>query len=508
MMAEFLRATKITKAFPGVLANDHISLEVREGEVHALLGENGAGKTVFTSILYGLYQPDFGEIYVHGERFRMSSPRRAMACGIGMVQQNFMLIPVFTVAQNIVLGVDPFKKWYRPGEGSRREVQRLADEYGFEIDPDAKVEDLSVGIRQRVEILKVLYRRARLLILDEPTGVLTPQEAHQLSVSLRRLVDQGLSVIFITHKLHEVMEFSDRVTVMRSGRVVDSCKTADTDEMSLARMMVGRDVVLRVSRPEQTPGAVALKVDGLRVMNAQGVLALRDISFELREGEIMGVAGVDGNGQRELAEALYGLRRPISGKIRLLGKDVTGFPVSHLQQAGLRYVAPDRVSALIRSFTVTENLVLEDVARPAFSRRGIVKWDQAAKFAESMVKEFSVHTSSVRNLAKNLSGGNQQKILLARATWTRAKVLIVAQPTRGLDVGATEYIRLKLLECRSTGMAVLLISTDLDEILSLSDRIAVLFRGQWQGILDHSEAGRERVGALMAGGNMARQVGA
>lgn len=499
-MGSFLRAENICKSFPGVpFANDHVSFDVNKGEVHTILGENGAGKTVFSSILYGMYKPDAGRILLNDKEVRFDSPRDAISAGIGMIHQHFMLVPVFTVAQNVVLGLEPRKRWFKPEETVKQKTRQLSDEYCFGIDPNAKVGDLPVGMKQRVEILKMLYRDVNLLILDEPTAVLTPQEAEMLIVNLRSLVDKGMAVILITHFLKEALEFSDRITVMRNGKVEGTSKAAEADEESLARMMVGRDVVFRIEKPEVPQGDVALKVEGLNVMSDRHHKAVSDVSFDVRKGEILGIAGVDGNGQKEIAEALFGIRKLSSGKVELLGTDVTGFRPRQLLEKGMRIVVPDRDCGLVRSYDITENLILDDVCRPPYSKNGFIQWKEAEKQADESLERFLIRASSRNAKVSNLSGGNQQKVLMAKALKAKPRVLVVSQPTRGLDVGAIENVRRMLLQAKADGMAILLISTDLEEILSLSDRVGVIFRGTMQAILDEKEAGRERVGALMAG---------
>jgi simple sugar transport system ATP-binding protein len=497
-MADLLRMEQITKRFGPVTANDGISLEVAEGEVHALLGENGAGKTTLMNILFGLSRPDAGTIAIQGRRAEIASPRVAMRLGIGMVHQHFMLIPAFTVMENLVLGVDMWRRWARPEARSRRSVEALAARYGLSIDFDARVADLPLGMQQRVEILKALSRGARLLVLDEPTAVLTPQEVQQLLANVRRLVAQGLAIIFITHKLGEVMAFSDRVTVLRGGRVAGRLRTAETDPATLARLMVGREVVPRLDKAPARQGPPVLRVNDLWVDDERGVPALRGVSFEVGPGEIFGIAGVDGNGQRELAGAVYGLSRVRRGSIRFLDREVAALPTMARQGLGIRHVPADRGRAgLVKDFTVMENLVLEDVA--TFARRGLIRWHEVARHAERLMAEYAVRAPGPRAPIAVLSGGNQQKVILARAMARTPRLLIVSQPTRGLDVGATEYVRGRLLACRDAGAAVLLISTELDEVLGISDHIGVLSRGEMMGILPQVEADRETIGAMMAG---------
>ena len=497
-MPPFLQMERITKRFGPVVANDGISLDVAEGEVHALLGENGAGKTTLMNILYGLYRPDAGTLAIQERPAEMPSPRAAMRLGIGMVHQHFMLIPAFTVMENIVLGLDVWRRWFRPESRMRRAVEALADRYGLAVDLDARVADLPLGMQQRVEILKALHRGARLLILDEPTAVLTPQEVRQLVVNVRQLVAHGLAIIFITHKLDEVMAFSDRVTVLRGGRVEGRVRTAETDPAALARLMVGRDVVLRLEKAPARPGPPVLSVRDLWVEDERGAPALRGVTFDIRAGEIFGIAGVDGNGQRELAGAVYGLSRVRRGSIRFLDRDVAPLPTAARQALGIRDVPADRSRAgLVKDFTVMENLIVEDVS--AFAPLGTIRWREAAGHAERLMREYSVHGPGPRAPVAILSGGNQQKVVLARAMARSPRLLIASQPTRGLDVGATEYVRSRLLACRDGGAAVLLISTELDEVMGLSDRIGVLSGGELMGIVPQAEADRETIGTMMAG---------
>jgi len=503
MMVEALRTEGITKTFPGVVANDRIDLEVKEGEVHAILGENGAGKSVLMGVISGIYQPDSGKVFVYGRELRISSPRVAMDAGIGMVHQHFMLFPPLTIFENIMVGVEPWRNWYHPDRGVRERVSELARRYGFEVDLDARVRDVSVGIRQRVEILKTLYRGARILILDEPSAVLTPQEVDHLVTNLETLVSEGLSVIFITHKLDEVMKFADRVTVLRNGRVVSTLRTADADVSTLARMMVGRDVVFRVERPPGRPGRRVLEVEDVWALGDRGEQAVRGVTFDVREGEIFGVAGVDGNGQRELAEVIYGLRRTTRGRVEFLGRNVTSASTMERRHLGMRAVPDDRALSLVPAFSITENVGLGCMGHEG-SRTGVMRWGDIDRYARELMGEFSVTGAGPNTSVAHLSGGNQQKVIMALAISPDPKLLLVAQATRGLDVGATEYVRRKLIECRTRGMAILLFSTDLDEVLSVSDRVGVMFRGRLQGIVPQEEADRESIGAMMAGASLER----
>jgi ABC-type uncharacterized transport system ATPase subunit len=491
----------ITKRFPGVLANDGIDFDLRRGEVHALLGENGAGKSTLMNVLYGLYHPDEGEIRVNGEPVRMSSPQDAIARGIGMVHQHFMLIPVMTVAENIVLAQEP-----RHGgvlldyaaAGAR--VRDLASNFGFVIDPEARIEDISVGQQQRVEILKALYRSADILILDEPTAVLTPQEAGELFGILRSLQREGMSIIFITHKLNEVLEIADRITVLRRGKVVGSLPAEGATEEGLANLMVGREVLLTVEKGPPTPGEVLLEVQGLSVRDDRGLEKVRDVSFEARAGEIVAIAGVDGNGQTELIDAMTGLLKAESGRVLVAGRDVTGDSVFDHYEAGLGHIPQDRQHrGLVLDFSIAENIALHDFRKPPESRFGWLFPRRLVERARNLIKEFDVRGGVPQTAAGSLSGGNQQKVILAREIARDPKVLIAAQPTRGLDVGAIEFVHRRLIEERDEGRGVLLVSLELDEVLSLADRILVMYEGRIVGEYPPT-ATEEELGIAMTGG--------
>jgi len=500
-MPPVLELRGITKRFPGVLANDHIDLTLEEGEIHALLGENGAGKTTLMNILYGLYTPDEGEIYVRGRKVEIHAPNDAIAQGIGMVHQHFMLVPVLTVTENVMLGVESIKNGvFLDRADAARRIRQISQQYGLEVDPDAYVKTLPVGVQQRVEIIKLLYREADILILDEPTAVLTPQEVEELFKIIRSLVAQGKSVIFITHKLKEVMEIADRITVLRNGRVVGTTTPAQTSEEQLAAMMVGREVLLRVEKGLAHPSETVLEVDGLRVLDDRGNLAVRGISFEVRAGEVLGVAGVQGNGQTELVQALTGLRPVLSGRVRILGKDVTGAAPRRILEQGVAHVPEDRQrDGLVLSFPVADNLVLNTYYLPPFARMGMLDQETILAAAEQRVREFDVRTPSVLTPVSSLSGGNQQKVIIAREFSRPIRLLIASQPTRGLDVGSIEYIHRRIIEKRDDGCAVLLVSPELDEVMSLSDRIAVMFEGEIMDILPADQVTREELGLLMAG---------
>jgi simple sugar transport system ATP-binding protein len=491
----------VTKRFPGTLANDRIDLEVRRGEIHALLGENGAGKTTLMNILYGLVSPDDGEILMDGEPVTIRDPADAIARGIGMVHQHFMLVPVLTVAENVVLGAEVMKGplILDRSEAARR-IRALADQLGFSIDPNARVDQLSVGQQQRVEIVKALYRRARILVLDEPTAVLTPQETDEIFAVLRRLRDEGTSIVFISHKLDEVLRIADRITVIRRGTVVAERTPATTSEQELADLMVGRAVSLRVDRGVAHPGDVVLEVRGLHVNDDRGHETVRGLDLDVRAGEIVGVAGVAGNGQEELVEAIAGLRRPSAGRITLRGGDCTSATPRAVRDRGVGYVPADRQRyGLVLSFPLDDNCVLTEYQNAPYAR-GVVRDERAIRRrAEQLIAEFDVRTPGPGVRAATLSGGNQQKLVVAREFGDDA-LLILDQPTRGIDVGSTEFIHKRAVAQRDAGTAVLLVSADLDEVLELADRIVVMHRGRVVGEFDAASAERDRIGLLMARG--------
>ncbi|RLC68148.1 MAG: heme ABC transporter ATP-binding protein [Chloroflexi bacterium] len=491
----------ITKAFPGVLANDHIDLTLEEGEIHALLGENGAGKTTLMNVLYGLYTQDEGEIYVRGRHVEIQDPNDAIAQGIGMVHQHFMLVPVLTVTENVMLGVESIKNSiFLDRAAAAERVRQISQQYGLEVDPDAHIKNLPVGVQQRVEIIKLLYRQADILILDEPTAVLTPQEVEELFKVIHSLVDQGKSVIFITHKLKEVLAIADRITVLRNGRVVGTTTPAETTESQLAAMMVGREVVLQVEKEPACIGETVLTVKDLEVMNDRGNLAVRGVSFEVCSGQVLGVAGVQGNGQTELVEALTGLRQISTGQVRILGNEVTNASPREILEQGVAHVPEDRQrDGLVLSFPVADNLVLNTYYLPPFAHMGILNQEAIREAAEKRAQEFDVRTPSLMTPVSNLSGGNQQKVIVAREFSRPIQLLIASQPTRGLDVGSIEYIHRRIIEKRDQGTAVLLVSPELDEVMGLSDLIAVMYEGKIMDILPAEEATRERIGLLMAG---------
>jgi ABC-type uncharacterized transport system ATPase subunit len=497
----------VTKAFPLVVANDDVTFLVEKGEIHALVGENGAGKSTLMNILYGLLKPDSGSIAINGEKVSFEGPGDAIAKGIGMVHQHFMLIPPLTVAENVVLGQEPSKAGFVDHAKANRIVQELSDRYGLQVDPTAKVETLSVGIEQRIEIIKVLYRGAEVLILDEPTAVLAPQEVDEFFEILRSLKKQGKTIIFITHKLQEVMAISDNVTVMRRGKVVGSVATSETSTDEIATMMVGRQVLFRVERGKADPGEVVLELSGLKVFNKKGVAKLNGVSLEVREGEILGIAGVEGNGQTELVEVITGLRKPQAGRVVLDGKDITGADPRRVRESGAAHIPEDRHRrGLVLDYSLAFNAILGiHYLKPFVKRLGIDIMNQKPieDTAKRLIEEFDVRPTGHENLAGNLSGGNQQKLIVAREMDQNPKLLIAAQPTRGIDVGSIEFIHQRLIKARDAGKAVLVISADLEEVLSLSDRIAVMFEGRIVGILQPEEATEERLGGMMTGGEEA-----
>ncbi|WNR44396.1 ABC transporter ATP-binding protein [Paenibacillus roseipurpureus] len=490
----------ITKRFPGIVANDAISLKLRKGEIHALLGENGAGKSTLMNILFGLYQPDEGSIYVQGNEVFIDSPNRAIDLGIGMVHQHFKLVQPFTVTENIILGMEPKSGLKVDIKTAQDKVRKLSEQYGLRVDPKARIEDISVGMQQRVEILKTLYRGADILIFDEPTAVLTPQEISELMVIMRNLVKEGKSIILITHKLKEIMEIADTVTIIRRGKVIDSLACAQANPQILAEKMVGRDVSFKVAKEASKLGDAVLQVKDLVVRNQQGLPALKGLNFEVKAGEILGIAGVDGNGQSELIEALTGLRGVDSGNVLLMGADITNQTPREISEAGLSHIPEDRHKhGLVLDFSMSENMVLETYFHPAYNKGGFLNYDAIDKHAEALIKQFDVRTPSIYNKARSLSGGNQQKAIIAREIFKNPNLLIAAQPTRGLDVGAIEFVHRQLIEQRNKGKAVLLISFELDEIMNVSDRIAVIYEGQIVGEVLPEETNDQEIGLLMAG---------
>ena len=491
----------ITKRFPGVLANDHIGFDLRAGEVHALLGENGAGKSTLMNVLYGLYHPDEGEILINGEPVRIHSPKEAIERGIGMVHQHFMLIPVMTVAENIVLAAEPRRAGVLLDYVSaRKRVEDIASAFNFAIDPQALVENITVGQQQRVEILKALYRRADILILDEPTAVLTPQEAQELFGILRGLTREGMSIVFISHKLNEVLEIADRITVLRRGRKIETLAAPGATEEGLAQLMVGREVLLRVEKPPATPADPLLEVEELRVLDDRELEAVRGVSFQVRAGEIVGIAGVDGNGQTALVEALTGLRPIQAGEFRVAGRRLTGSSTHRILDSGIGHIPEDRQKrGLVLEFTLAENLAFHEFDRAPSSYFGWLRPGRLISRARRILQEFDVRGGGPQTPAKSLSGGNQQKVVVAREVANDPRVLIAAQPTRGLDVGAIEFVHRRLVEERDEGRAVLLVSLELDEIMSLSDRTLVMYEGEIVGEFG-PDATEQELGVAMLGG--------
>ncbi len=497
----------ITKRFPGIIANDHISFKVRKGEIHALLGENGAGKSTLMNVLFGLYQPEEGQILINEKEVKITDPNVANDLGIGMVHQHFMLVENFTVTENIILGSEPKKGLKINYQEARKTVTALSEKYGLKVNPDAKIEDISVGMQQRVEILKTLYRGADILIFDEPTAVLTPQEILELADIMNNLVNEEKSIILITHKLKEIMEIANSVTIIRRGRVIDSLLVQDTNPDELASKMVGREVTFGVEKKEASPGNNILEVANIFVKDYRGVQLLNGISLEVKEGEILGIAGVDGNGQSELIDVITGLRNADGGKVLLKGNDITNHTPRYITEAGVSHIPEDRHKrGLILDFTVGENMVMETYFYPDYQTNHLLDYQKINQHAEKLIEEFDVRTPSVNTLARALSGGNQQKAIIAREVDKDPDLLIAAQPTRGLDVGAIEFIHRRLVEQRDKGKAVLLISLEVDEILSLSDRIAVIYEGQIVGIVNPKETTEQELGLMMAGA--AKQEGA
>jgi simple sugar transport system ATP-binding protein len=490
----------ITKRFPGVLANDRVDFDLYAGEVHTLLGENGAGKSTLMKVLYGLYQAEEGEISLHGEPIRITDPTVAIEHHIGMIHQHFMLVETLTVAENVALGLPSSRGAVTDLDVVSERITELGREFGLEIDPSAMVWQLAVGQKQRVEIIKALYRDARLLILDEPTAVLTPQEVEQLFATLRHLTDDGRGLIFISHKLHEVLALSDRITVMRHGRVTGATTPGESTRHSLAQMMVGRDVKLAPDKPASRATEVHLRIESLELAGDRGLTVVDGLSLDVRGGEIVGIAGVSGNGQRELAEAIAGLREVLAGTITIDGTNVTNRRPAGVRDAGLAYVPEGRMKdGSIGTFTVSENLLLIDHNSPAFRSQGLLDFAAIKQHSRALVDEYAVKTPTLDTPVRNLSGGNIQKLILARELSGTPKVLIASQPTRGVDIGAAEYIHKRLIEQRDQGTAILVISEDLDEVFALSDRIAVIYEGQIMGIVDPAAATREQIGLMMAG---------
>ena len=493
----------IRKEFPGIVANDNITLQLRKGEIHALLGENGAGKSTLMGILFGMNQPDKGVIKVRGKEVKITNPNVANDLGIGMVHQHFKLVENFTVTQNIVLGCEPkilFGLGMDLNKAAKR-IEELSKQYGLNVDPNAKIENISVGMQQRVEILKMLYRDADVLILDEPTAVLTPQEIDELIKIMKNLINEGKSIIIITHKLKEIKAAADRCTVIRRGRYIGTVDVKTTSEAEMAKMMVGREVSFKVNKKPAKPGDVVLDIKNLSVKNNKKVLGLKDFSIDVRAGEIVGIAGVEGNGQSELIEAITGLRKSESGTINFKNKDITRESIRNRINSGIAHIPEDRHKrGLVLDYTIEENMVLEVYDKKPFSNKGLLNKKEIKKYAEKIIDEFDVRSGEgAESIARSLSGGNQQKAIIGREIELNPELLIAAQPTRGLDVGSIEYIHKRLVEQRDSGKAVLLVSLELDEILNVSDRIAIINNGELIGVVNADETNENEVGLMMAG---------
>lgn len=491
----------IRKEFPGIVANDDITLQVKKGEIHALLGENGAGKSTLMSILFGLYQADSGTIMVNGKKVHIPNPNVANELGIGMVHQHFKLVHNFTVTENIILGLEPKNGLVIDIKAGAKRIKELSERYGLNVDPYAKIEDISVGMQQRVEILKMLYRNAEILIFDEPTAVLTPQEIQDLIDIMKNLVAEGKSIILITHKLKEIKAAADRCTIIRRGKVIGTVDVASASEEKMAEMMVGRQVSFTVDKQDKKPGDVILSVENLSVMSNRKVLGLKDFSFDVRAGEIVGVAGVDGNGQTELVEAITGLRKIESGSIYLKGKNISHESIRSRIKSGIAHIPEDRQKrGLVLDYTFEDNMIIEVYDEEPFSKKGIINRDAIKSYSQKIMDNFDVRAGQGTNsIARSLSGGNQQKAIVGREIELDPDLLIAVQPTRGLDVGSIEYIHKRLVEQRDNGKAVLLVSLELDEILDLSDRIAIINNGELVGIVNASETNENEVGLMMAG---------
>lgn len=493
----------IRKEFPGIVANDNITLQLRKGEVHALLGENGAGKSTLMGILFGMYKPEVGSIKVRGKEVKISNPNVANDLGIGMVHQHFKLVSNFTVTENIILGLEP-KKWFGIGidiEKAAKKIEELSKRYGLNVDPYAKIEDISVGMQQRVEILKMLYRDAEVLIFDEPTAVLTPNEIKELIKIMKDLVKEGKSIIVITHKLKEIKEVADRCTAIRRGKYIGTVNVSETSEAEMAKMMVGREVSFKVEKSECKPGNTVMKIEGLNVMNNKKVLGLKDFSLEIKAGEIMGIAGVEGNGQTELIEAITGMRKIESGTVEYAGDDITKISVRSRIDKGISHIPEDRHKrGLVLDYTIEENMVLEVYNKKPYSRKGLLNKKAIKEHSDKIIETFDVRSGEGGDsIARTLSGGNQQKAIIGREVILNPDLLIAAQPTRGLDVGSIEYIHSRLIEQRDKGKAVLLVSLELDEILNVSDKIAVVNNGELIGIVNAKDTNENEIGLMMAG---------
>ncbi|TCN25556.1 ABC transporter ATP-binding protein [Mesobacillus foraminis] len=499
-MEYVIEMLNIRKEFSGFVANDNITLQVKKGEIHALLGENGAGKSTLMNVLFGLYQPEQGEIKVKGKPVNITNPNIANDLGIGMVHQHFMLVDTFSVTENIILGMETTKGGVIDIRTAEEEVRKISERYGLAVDPQAKISDISVGMQQRVEILKTLYRGAEILIFDEPTAVLTPQEIKELIQILRTLIKEGKSIILITHKLKEIMEVCDRVTVIRKGKGIGTVNVSETNPNELASLMVGRDVVFTTDKSEANPAGDVLKIKGLAVKDSRGVQAVRGLDLSVRAGEIVGIAGVDGNGQTELIEAITGLRKAESGSVKIKGKEILNLTPRKITESGLAHIPQDRHKhGLVLNYPIGENMVLQTYYKSPFSKSGVMNFKNIYDKARKLIKEYDVRTPNEFTPARALSGGNQQKAIIGREVDRDPEILIAAQPTRGLDVGAIEFIHKRLIEQRDKGKAVLLISFELDEIMNVSDRIAVIYEGEIVAIVNPKETTEQELGLLMAG---------
>lgn len=501
-MEYIIEMLNIRKEFTGIIANDNITLQVKPGEIHALLGENGAGKSTLMSVLFGLYQPDAGTIKVGGKEVKITNPNIANALGIGMVHQHFKLVHNFTVTENIILGKESVNGFKIDISSAAKRIEELSKRYKLNVDPNAKIEDITVGMQQRVEILKMLYRDAEILIFDEPTAVLTPQEIHELINVMKNMAKEGKTIIVITHKLKEIKAVADRCTVIRKGKSIATVDVKDTSEEKMAELMVGRRVSFKVDKMPANAGKVVFKIENLNVTSHRGVKAVKDINLSVKAGEILGIAGVEGNGQTELIEAITGLRKADSGKILLNDEDITSMSVRQRTQSGLGHIPEDRHKyGLVLDFSLADNLILQAYYKEPFSKKGILNREQIYSYAKGLIEQFDVRSAEgAITKTRSMSGGNQQKAIIAREVDKSPTVLIVAQPTRGLDVGAIEYIHRRLIEERDKGRTILLFSLELDEILNVSDRIAVMYEGEIVGIVNAEDTNENELGLMMAGG--------
>lgn len=491
----------IRKEFPGIVANDNVTVQLKKGEILALLGENGAGKSTLMSILFGLYQPEKGMIKVKGKEVKITNPNISTELGIGMVHQHFKLVHNFTVAENIILGDEPFKRGRIDIESAARRIKELSEKYKLSVDPYEKIEDITVGMQQRVEILKMLYRNAEILIFDEPTAVLTPQEIDELMNIMHRLINEGKSIILITHKLKEIKAVADRCTVLRKGKLIGTVTVAETSEEKMAELMVGREINFKVDKKSMDTGKTVLKIENLKVLDNRKLMAVNELFLEVKEGEILGIAGIDGNGQKEFIEAITGLRKIESGKVILNGEDITKEKIRKKIEKGLGHIPEDRHKhGLVLDYSLEDNFILQNYYKKPFSQKGLLKRKEIAKYSDRLIQEFDVRSGQGnKTKARSMSGGNQQKAIIAREVDKSPALLIAAQPTRGLDVGAIEYIHRRLVEERNKNKAVLLISYELDEILNLTDRVAVIYEGHIVGLLNTADTNEKELGLMMAG---------